>query len=214
MTTALVIGARGRTGALVVDELLRAGLTVSGTVRRPEHADALRRSGAAAHLLHLLSATTEAIATVMTGIDAVVYTAGSSHGSRRDVVDQVDGEAIIRAADAAVQAGVERFVLVSAHRTDEDFGGDDVVHLLRAKRRADAHVRSTPLGWTIIRPDALTEGPPTGAVQLGIRIPNGALPRADLARLIHAVLTTPSSARKQFEVIGGSVPIRTALNRL
>lgn len=211
MTTALVIGGHGRTGAAVVDELLDAGFTVTGTVRQPEHADALRQSGAAAHLLDLLTTTTEDMAALMTGFDAIVYAAGSSYGAHRDVVSQVDGEAIIRAADGAVEAGVDRFVLVSAHRTDEDFGGDDVVHLLRAKRAADAHVRSTPLAWTIIRPDALTEGQPTGRVQLGRTVPQGALTRADLAHLIRAVLAAPSSARQQFEVIGGTVTIETAL---
>jgi uncharacterized protein YbjT (DUF2867 family) len=214
MTTALVIGAHGRTGALVVDELLAAGHTVTGTVRRPEHADALQRAGAGAQLLDLLTATTENIAVAMTCIDVVVYTAGSSYGSSRDVVSQVDGESIIRAAEAAVQTGVDRFVLVSAHCTDEDFGGDDLIHLLRAKRAADAYVRSTPLGWTIIRPDTLTEGRPTGRVQLGSNVPHGVLSRADLARLIRGVLDSPSTARRQFEVIGGNLTIRTALESL
>jgi hypothetical protein len=35
-------------------------------------------------------------------------------------------------ADAAASAGVTRFVLISAHRADEDFGDDTVLHLLRA----------------------------------------------------------------------------------
>jgi len=41
---------------------------------------------------------------------------------------------------------------------------------------ADAHLRSTPLGWTIIRLDALTEDPPSGRVRLGAAVPHGACP--------------------------------------
>jgi len=214
MRTALVIGAHGRTGSRVVDELVGAGWRVTGTGRLPEQADDLRKVGARGEVLDLLTATRDDFLGLMVGVEAIVYAAGSSAGATPETVDRVDGEAIIRAVDAAVLAGVGRFVLISAHRTDEDFGGDHVVRLLRAKRAADAHLRSTALDWTILRPDALTEEPPTGAVRVGPIVPHGVLPRADLAHLIRVALESSSAVRRQLEVTGGVTPVDAAFEGL
>ena len=148
----------------------------------------------------------------MVGVHAVVYAAGSSTHTPLEAVSQIDGESIVRAVDAAVLAGVRRFVLVSAHRTDEDFGGQRVTHLLRAKRAADAYLRGTALGWTILRPDALTEQPPTSGVRMATTVPHGVLSRADLAHLIRIALGSPASVRRQLEVTGGPVPIERAFD--
>jgi len=191
MTTCLVVGAHGRTGSRVVDELVQAGHAVTGLVRRGEHVADLHDAGAHGIVLDLATSSTDDLQRAVDEVEAVVYTAGSSSGATAETVTQIDGAAIIRTVDAAVLAGAERFVLVSAHRADEDFGGDHVVRLLRAKRAADAHLRATALAWTIIRPDALTEGRPTGRVRLGTTVPQGALPRADLARLIRLALEAP-----------------------
>lgn len=214
MTTCLVVGANGRTGSRVVDELVRAGHAVTGLVRRGEHLAHLHDAGARGIVLDLATSSPDDLRRAVDGVEVVVYAAGSGSGASPETVTQIDGEAIIRTVDAAVVAGVERFVLVSAHRTDEDFGGDQVVRLLRAKRAADAHLRATPLAWTIIRPDALTEGRPTGRVRLGTSVPQGALPRADLARLIRLVLEAPSTVRQQFELTSGPTAITVALDSL
>lgn len=214
MTEVLVIGAHGRSGSAIVRELVSSGHRVSGTVRRSGHLEALRSVGVEGHVLDLLTATRDDVRRAVAGSGAVVYAAGSRGGDTREAVSRVDGEAITLAADAALWAGVARFVVISAHRTDEDFGDDHVVHLLRAKRAADAYVRATARGWTIIRPDALTEEPPSGRVRLGATVPNGALPRADLARLVRIVLETPAAARQQFEVTAGPTPIGAALDAL
>jgi len=214
MTTCLVVGAHGRTGSRVVDELVQAGHAVTGIVRQSEHIAHLHDAGAHGAVLDLATASTDDLRRTMNGVEVVVYAAGSSSGASAETVAQIDGEAIIRTVDAAVLAGVDRFVLVSAHRTDEDFGGYHVIRLLRAKRAADAHLRATSLAWTIIRPDALTESRPTGRVRIGTTVPQGSLPRADLARLITIALETPSTTRQQFELTSGSTVIKDALDSL
>lgn len=215
MTThTVVIGAHGRTGSLVVDELLKAGHRVTGTVRTAQQQQALRDRGAACVVVDLMTVATDELAAVLSEADAVVYTAGSGSRSSREHVEQLDRDAIIRAADAAVLAGALRFVLVSAHRTDDDFGDETVLTLLRAKRAADAHVRSTTLDWTILRPDALTTAAPTGRIRAASTVPHGKIPRADLATTIRIALETPCSIRKQFEITGGDDPIADALRDL
>jgi uncharacterized protein YbjT (DUF2867 family) len=213
-TRSVVIGAHGRTGSLVVSELLRAGHRVTGTVRTAQQQQALRDRGAACAVVDLMTVSTDELADILSGSDAVVYTAGSGYGSTREHVEQLDRDAIIRAADAAVIAGADRFVLVSAHRTDDDFGDETVLTLLRAKRAADAHVRSTTLDWTILRPDALTDAPPTGRIRAASTVPHGSIPRTDLAATIRLVLETPHAARKQFEITSGDEPLADALRNL
>lgn len=214
MTATLVIGAHGRTGSLVVDALLASGHEVVGTVRQHEHLQGLTETGATGVLLDLMAASADDLRRVMEGIDAVVYAAGSGWASSREVVSEIDGRAIIRATDAAVSAGVTRFVVISAHRVDEDFGDSDVQHLLWAKRAADAHLRAAAIEWTIIRPDALTSGPATGRVAAATQVPNGAMSRADLADVVRAALDNGLAKKRQFEVTEGTVPIETALRRL
>jgi uncharacterized protein YbjT (DUF2867 family) len=214
VTTTLVIGANGRTGALIVAALLVSGHDVIGTVRHREHFQALLKVGATGALIDLMKATPDELRGLMADVDAVVYAAGSGWGSSRKVVSEVDGRAIIRTVDAAASAGVTRFVLISAHRADDDFGDDNVLHLLRAKRAADAHLRETPLEWTIIRPDALTDGPATGRVTAGLQVPKGSVARADLAVLIQVALDQDLAVRRQFEVVGGNESLSTALASL
>jgi len=214
MSRVAVIGAHRRTGAHVVTQLLAAGHAVVGTVRDPEHVAALHADGATGVVVDLMTATPEELTAVLTGTDAVVYAAGSGWGDTRDLVERLDRDAIMTAADASVAAGVGRFVLVSAHRTDEDLGDPVVDVLLRAKRTADADLRGTVLGWTIIRPDALTQGAQTGGVHVGTTVPHGAIARADLAALIVAVLADPTMTHQQFDVIGGDTRTADAINSL
>jgi uncharacterized protein YbjT (DUF2867 family) len=161
-----------------------------------------------------MTATTDELHGLMAGLNSVVYAAGSSWGSTREVVNEVDGRAIDRAADAAASAGVTRFVLISAHRADDDFGDDHVLHLLRAKRAADAHLRGTVLKWTIIRPDALTDGSATARVTAGPQVPHGSVARADLAALVQVALDHDLAVRRQFEVVGGKESLFAALASL
>jgi len=209
----LVLGASGRTGHLVLHLLLAAQHTVTGTTRSAVGAERVRATGATAVDVDLLTATSTDLAAVMQGVDAVVYAAGSGYGDPGEVVDRLDGQAIIETVNAAAVVGVQRFVLISAHRTDEDFGPPSVVRLLRAKRAADAHLRASALGWTILRPDALSEDPPRGRLTLDEQVPHGTIPRADLARLIVTALEHQLAVHRQLEVIGGSEDIRTALER-
>jgi uncharacterized protein YbjT (DUF2867 family) len=78
VTSTLVIGASGRTGALIVAALLASGQEVIGTVRRHEHLEALHKIGATSALINLMTATTDELRGLMEGVDAVVYAAGSS----------------------------------------------------------------------------------------------------------------------------------------
>lgn len=210
----VVIGAHGPTGRLVVSRLLRAGHEVVGTVRSANQVEALTSSGARAAVVDLQTATSVELLPLLSGAVAVVYAAGSTGGDSAAVVRALDRDAIIATADAAVEAHLDRMVVISAHRTDNDFGPEPTRVLLRAKRAADAYVRASPLGWTIVRPDALTDGAPQGRVMLASAVPHGSITRADVAEVIVELLANDLARQRQFEVVASAHSIKEALRQL
>ena len=83
-------------------------------------------------------------------------------GVRPERTDAVDRDAAIRSMDAAVAAGVSRYVMVSFsgatadHLVPED---DPFRRYQDAKIAADEHLRGTELDWTVLGPGALTTEP-------------------------------------------------------
>lgn len=135
-------------------------------------------------------ATTEELATVIAGSDAVVLAAGAGPGSGASRKETVDYGAAVKLVDTAERAGVDRYVMVSAMGTDAPPADDDVFSVyLRAKARADRRLVTSDLDWTIVRPGRLTDDPPTGGVDDG-------------------------TVRRVFEVVSGEQPIDEALSSL
>jgi uncharacterized protein YbjT (DUF2867 family) len=105
--------------------------------------------------------------------------------------------------------------MVSALAADDrslDDGYDEVFRAyMRAKSEADANVRSRAgLQTTVVRPGGLTDEPGTGRVQIAESTGRGTIPRADVAAVLLAVLDSPATAGRTFEVIAGQTPIGAA----
>ena len=115
-------------------------------------------------MLDLESADVDDAAEVVKGADAVVFAAGGGPNSGVARKETVDKGAAVLLADAAEQAGVRRYVMVSAMGTDNaDPDSDDVFQVyLRAKQAADDDLRARDLDWTVVRPGRLTDDPADG----------------------------------------------------
>jgi uncharacterized protein YbjT (DUF2867 family) len=97
------------------------------------------------------------------GCDAVICTAG--RGRARLKGPSVDDAGIIRLAGAAEEAGVRRFVLVSAMGVGDSWKRQPIFiralfgwpmrEYLREKARAEEFVQASGLAWTILRPGFL-----------------------------------------------------------
>jgi uncharacterized protein YbjT (DUF2867 family) len=83
-----------------------------------------------------------------------------------------------------------------------------------AKRDADERVLESGLSYTIVRPGGLTDDPGTGLVMVGTGVDRGEIPREDVAATLVAVLETPSSVGKVFELVSGDTPIEDAVRGL
>lgn len=211
----VIAGGHGQI-ALRLERLLAArGDTVAGLIRRPEQADTLRAAGAEPIVRDLESATAAEVAADLAGADAAVFAAGAGPGSGAARKDTVDRAAAALFADAAEQAGVRRFLVVSAINVDrEPPPGTDPVFAayLRAKRAADDDVRARDgLDWTILRPGALTDDPGTGLVTLAPSTGRGAVTRDDVAAVLAALLHAPKTAGQVLELVGGTTPVDEAV---
>ncbi|MET7656991.1 MULTISPECIES: SDR family oxidoreductase [unclassified Streptomyces] len=209
----VIAGGHGQI-ALRLEQLLAArGDEVAGIIRKAEQGDDLRAAGAEPIVLDLESASVEEVAEQLRGADAAVFAAGAGPGSGTARKDTVDRGAAVLFADAAVRAGVRRFVVVSSMGADPDHRGDEVFDVYqRAKGEADAYVRGLDsLDWTILRPGALTDDPGTGLVRLEARTGRGPVPRDDVAAVLAELLDSPATSGLTLELISGSAPVPVAV---
>jgi uncharacterized protein YbjT (DUF2867 family) len=159
-----------------------------------------------------------ALAAVIQGSDAVIFAAGAGPNSGIPRKDAVDRGGAVLLADAASQAGIRRYLLVSSMGVESVRGGatpegvgEVFVAYLRAKLAAEDDLRARDLDWTVLRPGSLTDDPAAGTVQLSPDAPRGAVPRADVAAVLVALLDEPRSAGTVLQLIGGPTPVAEAV---
>lgn len=208
----VIAGGHGQIALLLEEQLSKRGDTPVGIVRNPDHVPDLEQRGAEAVVLDLESASVDELADVVNGADAVVFAAGGGPGSGVARKETVDKGAAVLLADAAEQAGVRRYLMVSSMGTDQaDPDSDDVFQVyLRAKAAADEDLRARDLDWTIVQPGRLTDEPGNGKVSLDPQAEPREIPRADVAHALAAALNRPATYRKQFTLLSGPVPVEEA----
>ncbi|MET0475602.1 MAG: NAD(P)H-binding protein [Mycobacterium sp.] len=215
----VIAGGHGKI-ALILEKLLaERGDSVAGLIRNPAQAADLKAAGAEAIVLDLENSSVGQVTEQLTGADAVVFAAGAGPGSGVERKTTVDRDAAILLADAALAAGVGRYLMVSAMGADRrpaDDGSDPVfTAYLEAKAAADAAVLGKPsLISTIVRPGHLTDDPGTGRVKVAESTGVGSIPRADVAAILVALLDAPGTGGVTFEVISGDTSVADAVSSL
>ena len=208
----VIAGGHGQIALLLEKVLAERGDHPVGVVRNPDHVDDVEATGAEAVVLDLEDTDVAALTDVVKGADAVVFAAGGGPNSGAARKETVDKGAAVLLADAAEQAGVRRYVMVSSMGTDKaDPDSDDVFQVyLRAKKAADDDLRARDLDWTVVRPGRLTNDTPSGRVQVGT-LPRGEIPRADVASVLATVLTEDATIGKTFDLLVGHQTVEAAL---
>jgi len=214
----VIAGGHGKIALLLERLLADRGDHVSGLIRNPAQAGDVRAAGAEAVVCDLESATAGDVAALLSGADAVVFAAGAGPGSGVPRKDSVDRGASVLLADAAVQAGVRRFVQISSMGAGQPPrpGGDEVwAAYIAAKTAAEDDLRGRDLDWTILRPGGLSDDAGTGRVQLAHPpVRPGKVPRADVAAVIAALLDTPGTRHQTLELVGGGTPVADAVQAI
>ncbi len=208
----VIAGGHGQIARHLERVLTERGHSPVGIVRNPDHVADLESAGAEAVVLDLEHTDVAAVADVLRGADAVVFAAGGGPDSGVERKETVDKGAAVLLADAAEQAGVRRYVMVSSMGTESaDPDSDEVFQVyLRAKKAADDDLRGRDLDWTIVRPGRLTDEPAGGRIQVGT-LSRGEIPRADVATVLAEALTTEGTIGATFDLLAGHQTIEAAL---
>jgi uncharacterized protein YbjT (DUF2867 family) len=215
----VIAGGHGKI-ALILERMLSArGDSVAGLIRNPAQIADLEAAGAEALVVDLEKSSVDEVARHVRGADAVVFAAGAGPGSGAARKETVDRDAAILLADAALDAGVTRYLLVSAMGADrhaDDTASEPVfAAYLRAKGAADEAIQDRKaLDATIVRPGHLTDEAGTGRVTAADATGYGNIPRADVAAMLVALLDVQETAGHTFELIGGDTPIPDAVAAL
>jgi uncharacterized protein YbjT (DUF2867 family) len=213
MARIAVIGGHGKVALQLARILSQRGVQVMSVFRNPDHIDDVAATGARPVVADIETLGTHALADLLAGHDAVVFSAGAGGGDPARTY-AVDRDAAIRAIDAAAQAGARRFVMVSYFGAGPDHGvspGNSFFTYAEAKAAADAHLRDSGLDWTVLGPGRLTSDPATGRIAVGAQARDGHVSREDVALVAAAVLADESTIGRTVEFNNGDVPIAEAL---
>lgn len=215
MARVIIIGGHGKVALQLARILAGRGDEVSSVFRNPDHTDDVAATGAQPVVADIERLDTDALARLIAGHDAVVFSAGAGGGNPARTY-AVDRDAAIRVIDAAARAGVRRFVMVSYFGAGPDHGvpsDNSFFPYAEAKAAADAHLRASDLDWTVLGPGHLTLEPATGRIVIGKG--KGEVSREDVALVVAATLHDDSTIGRTIDFNNGAggngVPIAEAL---
>jgi uncharacterized protein YbjT (DUF2867 family) len=201
----LVAGGTGRTGRHIVQKLIANGddvLVMSRTVGR-----AREILGDKPELIAADATVPETLPAVFEGIDYCICAIGSAVVEGQQSPEEIDYQGVVNLVDAAKEAGIKHFVLLSSmavthddHPLNEQFG-----NVLKWKLKGENHLRDSGLTYTVVRPGGLS-GDPGGEKSIvfnqGDTIESGRIPRDDVAEVCVQALNNPHAYSKTFEIIG------------
>lgn len=210
-----VVGANGQIGKHLIDLLQKSEQhTVRAMVRKKEQAEELKSQGIDVTVASL-EGSVEDIAEAANGCDAIVFTAGSGGHTGLDKTLLIDLDGAAKTVEAAQQAGINRFVIVSALQANHrENWNKEMVPYYVAKHYADRMVETSNLDYTIIRPGGLLNEASTGKVTASANLETGSIPREDVAKTIYASLDAQETYKKSFDLISGETKIEEALKNI
>ncbi|KVE36666.1 NAD(P)H-binding protein [Burkholderia sp. TSV86] len=206
MSKVLLIGASGRTGHALADLLLKQqDFEVTALVRRPDYT----LPGATVIVADL----TADFSFAFDGITYAIYAAGSAESEGEAEEQQIDRDAVARAAAYAKAYNVQKLVVISSLSAYWPERSPSMLrHYSQMKREGDERVIASGVDYVILRPGPLSDDPGVGTIALTEERVDGAPPvaRQDVAwAAIEAIKRDIS--KKTIGFVGGGVPIEQAL---
>lgn len=213
----LVIGAHGKVAKYVADIITETpAIEEVAMIRNPDQLPFFEERRIETVLLNLEKASIYELAHAMTGVDAVLFSAGAG-GKGLDKTVKIDLDGAIKAMMAAEQAKVNRFVMVSTFRTGRaEIAKENALQIYTiAKHYADEWLKNrTTLAWTIVHPGILVDTPGKNQVKVGMDMEINEIPREDVARALVAVLLNDQTIHQEFELLAGQSTVEEAIHSL
>jgi len=147
----LLVGVTGRLGRAVAARLLGEGIIFRAACRNPEKAQWLHDRGVEVVPLDLESAA--AVAGLMDGTSRVITCIHGLLGKSRQAIRRVDIDGHRLLIDAAAEAGVQRFVYISALGASPGHPSE----FWRAKAQTEKYLKASGLNYVILRPSAFMD---------------------------------------------------------
>ncbi|KUM31046.1 NAD-dependent dehydratase [Arthrobacter sp. EpRS66] len=221
----VLIGGHGKVALLAAPKLVARGFAVDSLIRNPDHSAEISATGATPVVLDIENAGVEQLAEAFSGAHSIVFSAGAG-GGNKERTRAVDFDAAVRSMEAAKQAGVSRFVMVSYSRALVDVDNLDPENSFytyaKAKHDADAVLRETDLDYTILGPGALTLDPASKKITIADETgnidgkapeaENGKVSRENVAEVITHVVDTEAAQRSTVNFYDGSTAIAEAIS--
>lgn len=201
-----VVGAAGRTGVPVVEQLVARGYKVRALVRDVEAARAKLPAG-----VELVAADVRDVKTLapaLKGAKYVISTIGAGGGPKADPTNgarEIDHLGVANLATVSKSAGVKQFVLVSSSSVTK--AAENPMAFMRpilaAKFEGEQALRASGVPYTIVRPGGLSDDPGGKlAVAFGQGdTAAGRIPRADVATACIESLGRATALGRTFEIV-------------
>jgi uncharacterized protein YbjT (DUF2867 family) len=201
----LIAGANGTTGRLIVELLKDSDVyRPIAMVRKKEQKDRFEQENVSVVLADLEKNLSHAVKNA----DKVIFAAGSKG---KNVIG-VDQDGAKRLIDAAKDAGIKKFVMLSTMGADNPSVSEEMGDYLKAKQNADEYLKASGLDYTIVRPGSLTNEEGTGKIQLREKLESfGKITRADVAKTLVEVLEGDVMQNQVFEILEGETTIEKAI---
>ena len=205
-----VLGASGRTGVYVLEELKSRDVDIRALSRNIETAK--QKVGGDFEWAAADVTDPKSLLLAFEGVDILISTIGSTGGDNSEMIDY---EGSINFVEAAKERGISRIIYMSSIGAGGAENFSTVILNLVAnktmkwKSLGEDYIRNSGIDFTIVRPGGLRGEP--GA--LGIRFEQGDevigwIPRGDVAAVMVESIFNDDASNKTFEVINDeSLPI-------
>lgn len=209
----LVAGSHGQIGQRLIKAIADSDHSSVAMIRNADQAPEMTAMGAHETVVADLE---DDCSEALSGVDVVVFTAGSGGHTSPEKTDIVDRDGAISMIDQAVRHGVRRFLMVSSINADTpEQGPESMQHYFAAKKAADDRLKASGLDYTVLRPGKLSNDPGTGRVALAESLQRyGEVTRDDVASVLLALVDAPAAFNRQLELLAGDTPIDQAIEAL
>ncbi|MFC2486687.1 MAG: NAD(P)H-binding protein, partial [Rothia dentocariosa] len=157
MANVTIIGGHGKVALLAEPMLRERGHTVNAIIRSEDQSADIMATGANPVVADITTLSTEEMAKLFKDLhtEVLVWSAGAGGVGGPERTYAIDRDAAIRSMEAAQQAGIRRYIMVSYLGAGTEHGvpaDNPFFAYAEAKAEADQHLRGTRLEYTILGP--------------------------------------------------------------